>query len=68
MAEIVAACKKRNVVVGHPHVGPKNVERVLEEGYRFLIAGPTTTYPALDKGFELSGRAGRLRHPWPPRS
>lgn len=58
MAEIRKICKAHNVPVGHPHVGPKNVERVLEEGYRFLIAKPTTTYPALEKGLELSGRAG----------
>jgi 4-hydroxy-2-oxoheptanedioate aldolase len=57
MDEIVSVCKKHNVVVGHPHVGPKNVNAVLEQGYRFLIAAPTTTYPALEKGLELSGRS-----------
>lgn len=57
MTHVVATCKKHNVVVGHPHVGTKNVERVLQEGYRFLLAKPTTSYPALEKGLELSGRA-----------
>lgn len=56
MAHIVATCKKHNVVVGHPHVNKNNVERVLQDGFRFLMAGPTTSYPALEKGLELSGR------------
>jgi len=56
MSQIVGTCKKHGVVVGHPHVNKNNVERVLQEGYRFLMAGPTTTYPALERGLELSGR------------
>jgi 4-hydroxy-2-oxoheptanedioate aldolase len=56
MAQIVATCKKHNVVVGHPHVDSDNVERVLDEGYRFLMAGAGRTYAALNKGLELSGR------------
>jgi 4-hydroxy-2-oxoheptanedioate aldolase len=57
MAKIVATCKKHNVPVGHPHVDSNNVERVLSEGYTFLMAGPSRSYPALDKGRQLSGRA-----------
>jgi 4-hydroxy-2-oxoheptanedioate aldolase len=56
MARVVATCKKHNVVVGHPHVDSDNVERVLDEGYRFLMAGAGRTYAALNKGLELSGR------------
>ena len=40
MSEIVRICKARSVPVGHPHVGSKNVERVLAEGYRILLAAP----------------------------
>ena len=57
MARIVDACKSRNVVVGHPHVDAGNVERVLDEGYRFLMTAPATSYAGLDKGLELSGRS-----------
>lgn len=53
MSEIVATCREHNVPVGHPHVDSKNVERILREGYRFLIATPTRSYTALDKGREL---------------
>ena len=57
MARIVDTCRARNVVVGHPHVDAGNVERVLDEGYRFLMAAPATSYAGLDKGLELSGRS-----------
>jgi 4-hydroxy-2-oxoheptanedioate aldolase len=50
MAQIVATCKEYNVPVGHPHVDANNVERILNEGYRFLMAAPTRGYAALEKG------------------
>ena len=61
MAKIVDTCRSRDVVVGHPHVDAGNVERVLEEGYRFLMAAPATSYAGLDKGLELSGRSWKER-------
>lgn len=57
MAEIVATCKKNKVAVGHPHVSAANVERVLDEGYTFLMSAPVRSTPGLDKGLELTGRA-----------
>lgn len=56
MARVVETCKKHNVVVGHPHVDSNNVERILDEGYRFLMAAPSRSYPALEKGRQLAGR------------
>lgn len=56
MAEIVRVCAAANVPVGHPHVGSNNVERVVKDGYRFLMAAPVRSYAALDKGRELTGR------------
>lgn len=49
MAEIVATCKKHDVVVGHPHVEIENMERVLDEGYRFLMCSSPRNYGKLDK-------------------
>jgi 4-hydroxy-2-oxoheptanedioate aldolase len=49
MGEIVATCKKYNVAVGQPHVTASNVERVLAEGYRFLMAAAEKKYTAIDK-------------------
>ena len=57
MASVVATCKKHDVAVGHPHVDSNNVERVLAEGYRFLMPAPVRSYAALDKGLKLAGRA-----------
>jgi 4-hydroxy-2-oxoheptanedioate aldolase len=56
MGEIVRVFKAANVPVGHPHVGGANVERIVKEGYRFLMAAPVRSYAALDKGRELTGR------------
>jgi len=56
MADIVAICKAHNVPVGHPHVDGDNVERILGEGYTWLMPSAVTTYPGLLKGRQLSGR------------
>jgi len=56
MAEIVAKCRENKVAVGHPHVTAGNVERVLKEGYTFLMAAPVRSTPGLDKGLDLAGR------------
>ena len=55
MDQVVATCKKHNVPVGHPHVTPSNVERVVAEGYRFLMSAPVRTYGAIQKAKEVLG-------------
>jgi len=57
MKRIVDTCKKHNVVVGHPHVEAHNVERVVSEGYRFLMCAPVQSYGHLDKTRQVVGRA-----------
>ena len=56
MRQIREIAKEFDVVVGHPHVDAKNVARVLEEGYRFLMPAPERTYKGLELGLELAGR------------
>ena len=56
MAEIVQICKERNVPVGHPHVDAANAERILGQGYRFLMAAPTRSYAGLEKARALAER------------
>ena len=56
MNRVVTTCKEHDVVVGHPHVDTKNVERVVSEGYRFLMAAPVRSYAALETGRKLTGR------------
>jgi 4-hydroxy-2-oxoheptanedioate aldolase len=55
MAQIVATCKKHDVRVGHPHVTSQNVEKVLAQGYSFLMAAPVKSYAALEKAREIAG-------------
>jgi 4-hydroxy-2-oxoheptanedioate aldolase len=57
MAEIVDTCKKHNVVVGHPHVEVENMERVVGEGYRFLMCSAPRNFGKLDKIRALIGAA-----------
>lgn len=56
MSQVVATCKEHDVVVGHPHANAGNTQRLLDEGYRFLMYSPSRTYPGLEKGLELTGR------------
>jgi 4-hydroxy-2-oxoheptanedioate aldolase len=55
MAHVVETCKKHNVIVGHPHVEAGNAERIIKEGYRFLMCAPTRSYGHLDKARQLAG-------------
>lgn len=57
MAQVVATCKQFNVPVGHPHVDNSNVERVVSQGYRFLMAAPLRSYAPVEKGRQLTGGA-----------
>ncbi|WP_201835437.1 HpcH/HpaI aldolase family protein [Microvirga zambiensis] len=56
MAEIRAICKQHNIPVGHPHVEPENIERVIEEGYRILITPPRRSFAFMEKALDLVGR------------
>jgi 4-hydroxy-2-oxoheptanedioate aldolase len=57
MAQIVDTCKKYKVVVGHPHVEPANAERVIKEGYRYLMCAAPRSFAALEKARGLAGRS-----------
>lgn len=56
MDQIVRTCKEHKVAVGHPHVDSGNVERLVNEGYHFLMAAPERSYAGLMKGRQLTGR------------
>jgi 4-hydroxy-2-oxoheptanedioate aldolase len=57
MDEILAICKQYNVPCGHPHVDTKNVEALLEKGFRYLMPAPVYSYAALELGRKASGRS-----------
>ena len=55
MRQIAETCHKHKVIVGNPHVGAKNVDRLLQEGYRFLMSAPSRSYGVVGKTLELAG-------------
>jgi 4-hydroxy-2-oxoheptanedioate aldolase len=55
MRQIVETCHKHKVVVGQPHATAKNVERLLSEGYKFLMSAPSRSYGVVGQGRELAG-------------
>ena len=55
--EILAICKAHNVPCGHPHVDAKNIETLLEKGFRYLMPAPVYSFAALELGRKKSGRA-----------
>jgi 4-hydroxy-2-oxoheptanedioate aldolase len=57
IARVLAVCKDKGVPCGHPHVGTDNVEQLLAQGFRFLMTSTVRSYPALDRGREIAGRA-----------
>jgi len=57
MSTIRNICKEHNVPCGHPHVGTANVERLIQEGYRFLVSAPVRSFSALEQGRRLTGRS-----------
>ena len=56
ISTILAICKEHNVPCGHPHVDAQNVERLVEDGFRFLMPAPVRSYAALEKGRQVAGR------------
>ncbi|CAB3777364.1 HpcH/HpaI aldolase family protein [Paraburkholderia fynbosensis] len=48
MAQVVATCKEHNVIVGHPHVTKANAQRVIDEGYRFLMAAAPRSFDTVN--------------------
>src|SRR5215468_10483042 len=44
---ILRICQEHGVVCGHPHVDANNAARLVEEGYRYLMAAPTRSYRGL---------------------
>jgi 4-hydroxy-2-oxoheptanedioate aldolase len=57
MTAILKTCQEHNVPCGHPHVDTTNAARLVDQGYRFLMAAPTRAYAGLDMSLKLVGRA-----------
>jgi 4-hydroxy-2-oxoheptanedioate aldolase len=48
IAEVLAICADAGVPAGIPHVTPQNVQRRLEQGFRWLMPNPVRTNQAAD--------------------
>ena len=55
MRAIVETCHKHKVPVGNPHTTAKNVERLIAEGYKFLMSAPGRNYGVVGQGRDLAG-------------
>lgn len=56
MTAIRRICQEHDVPCGHPHVGAHNAQRIVEEGYRFLMAAPSRSYEGLQACRKVTGR------------
>ena len=56
MTAIRRICNEHDVPCGHPHVDAQNAQRVVDEGYRFLMAAPVRTFAGLDACRKIIGR------------
>jgi 4-hydroxy-2-oxoheptanedioate aldolase len=57
MTAIRRICSEHGVACGHPHVDAHNAEKIIAEGYRFLMTAPARSYPGLEACRKLTGRA-----------
>jgi 4-hydroxy-2-oxoheptanedioate aldolase len=57
MTAIRRICQEHDVPCGHPHVDAHNAQRIVEEGYRFLVAAPSRSYEGLQACRKITGRA-----------
>lgn len=55
MKRIAEMCHRHKALGGNPHVGAKNVERLIDDGYRFLMSAPSRSYGGVGQGRELAG-------------
>ena len=56
MTAIRRICGEHGVACGHPHVESQNAQRVVDEGYTFLMAAPARTFAGLETCRTTTGR------------
>jgi 4-hydroxy-2-oxoheptanedioate aldolase len=47
---ILRICKEDNVACGHPHPDAKNIQRLVSNGFRFLMPSSPRSFSVLDQG------------------
>ena len=53
---ILRICKEHNIPCGHPHPDANNMERLVEEGYKFLMPSAGRSFTVLNQMRSLAGR------------
>ena len=53
---ILKICTDHGVPCGHPHPDAKNIERLIAQGYRFLMPSTPRSFAVLEQGRKLAGR------------
>ena len=53
---ILKICQEHDVPCGHPHPDAKNIERLIAQGYRFLMPSAPRSFAVLEQGRKLAGR------------
>ena len=56
MTAIRRICAEHGVACGHPHVDAGNAQKVVDEGYRFVMAAPARTFAGLEACRKVTGR------------
>ena len=56
IAKILDICKKYGVAVGHAHADENNMQKLIEEGFRFIMTTTKRSDSDLEKGLKLTGR------------
>jgi 4-hydroxy-2-oxoheptanedioate aldolase len=54
---ILKICKEHNVPCGHPHPDAHNIERLVANGFRFLMPSSPRSFGVLEQGRKLAGRS-----------
>jgi 4-hydroxy-2-oxoheptanedioate aldolase len=56
MTAIRRICAEHGVACGHPHADAQNARKIVDEGYRFVMAAPTRSFAGLDACRKATGR------------
>jgi 4-hydroxy-2-oxoheptanedioate aldolase len=54
---ILTLCQQHHVPCGHPHPDTHNIERLIANGYRFLMPSAPRFFSVLAQGCKLAGRS-----------
>lgn len=59
MRKVIDICNEHGVICGHPHAGVGNIEALIEQGYRWLMASPVRSFAALEIGRKNAAGSGK---------